>query len=70
MKGRCSLPRPIETKEKSIEELTIGWWNGGGSLRKRLRVNPGLKDFIATKPHIWTYAESGITNSQSLSLDG
>ena len=50
--------------------FTIGWWNGGGGVRKRLIVNPGLKEFISTKPDIWTYSESGITNSQSLPLDG
>ena len=52
------------------ELLTIGWWNGGGGVRKRLSVNTGLKEFISTKPDIWTYSESGLTNSQSLSLDG
>ena len=50
--------------------LTVGWWNGGGGGRKRLSVNPGLKKFIATNPDIWTYFESGLNNSQSLSLDG
>ena len=52
------------------EFLTIGWWNGGGGLKKRLEVNPGVRKFIKSKPDIWTYSESGITKPQSLSLDG
>ena len=71
MKGRCSLLKTkgnVEVQDKDV--LTVGWWNGGGGVRKRLSVNPGLKKFIATKPDIWTYSESGLTNSQSLSLDG
>ena len=50
--------------------ITVAWWNGGGAVRKRLSVNPGLKKFIDTKPDIWTYSESGITKPKSLSLDG
>ena len=71
MRGRCFPTRKTKiTKAANEELLTFGWWNGGGGVRKRLSVNPGLKEFIATKPDIWTYCESGITNSQSLSLEG
>jgi len=70
LKGRCSLAKKTNIVESPKEELlTIGWWNGGGGLKKRLSVNPGLLEFIATKPDIWTYSESGITSSQNLSLD-
>ena len=62
-------------KEKLINEapeelITIGFWNGGGGIKKRLDVNPGLRKFIISKPDIWTYSESGITKPQNLSLDG
>ena len=59
-----------DSRFENEDLFTIGWWNGGGGVRKRLIVNPGLKEFISTKPDIWTYSESGITNSQNLSLDG
>ena len=71
MRGRCFPTRKTKiTKAANEELLTFGWWNGGGGVRKRLSVNPGLKEFIATQPDIWAYCESGITNSQSLSLEG
>ena len=71
MKGRCSVSKTKEILEVPGENLlTVGWWNGGGGVRKRLIVNPGLNKFIATKPDIWTYSESGLSNSQSLSLEG
>ena len=50
--------------------LLIGWWNGGGGILKRLKVNPGLKQFLNTKPDIFAYGESLITSSQGLSLEG
>ena len=71
LKRQCSLLRTKEILEAPDENLlTVGWWNDGGAVRKRLNVNPGLKKFISSKPDIWTYSESGLTNSQSLSLDG
>ena len=50
--------------------LIIGWWNGGGGILKRLEVNPGLKQFLNSKPDIFAYGESLITSSQGLSLEG
>ena len=71
MKGLCSGSGTKKNLGAPTEDLlSIGWWNGGGGVRKRLSVNPGLKEFIDTKPDIWTYSESGISNSQKLSLDG
>ena len=69
MKGHCSLSKTKENVEGPEKDL-VRWWNGGGGVRKRLSVNPGLKKFIAIKPDIWTYSESGLNNLQSLSLDG
>ena len=57
-------------KTNSDVTLTIGWWNGGGSIQKRLMVNVGLKNFLNTMPDIFSYGESAISNSQGLSLDG
>ena len=66
MSGRGPNPlRDVSIEGSSESVLTIGWWNGGGGIVKRLSVNPGLKEFIKTKPNIWTYAESGNTKPQS-----
>ena len=55
---------------KPSETLSIGWYNGGGGILKRLKVNPGLNKFLDTKPDIFTYGESLVTSSQGLSLEG
>ena len=31
------------------EFLSIAWWNGGGAVKKRLEVNPGIRKFITVK---------------------
>ena len=67
--GTKSLKKVIIDKPGE-ELLSIAWWNGGGAVKKRLEVNPGIRKFIKSKPDIWTYSESGITKPQSLSLDG
>ena len=54
----------------SSTKFSIGFWNGGGAVSKRLIVNPGLKKYIDTKPDVWTYSESGNSKPQSLSLNG
>ena len=52
------------------QTLFIGWWNGGGGILRRLKVNPGLKQFLNSKHDIFTYGESLSTSSQGLSLEG
>ena len=61
---------PRSSSFRPSESLSIGWWNGGGAILKRLKVNPGLKEFLNSKPDIFTYGESLITSSQGLSLAG
>ena len=38
--------------------MVVSWWNGGGRLIPRIRVNPELTKFITTKPDIFVYGES------------
>ena len=40
----------LEAPDENL--LTVGWWNGGGGMRKRLIVNRGLNKFVATQPDI------------------
>ena len=44
--------------EQENREMVVSWWNGGGRLIPRIRVNPELKKFISTKPDIFVYGES------------
>ena len=47
MKGRGPKPRGGEAMNVPNKELlTISWWNGGGGVKKRLEVNPGIREFI------------------------
>ena len=41
--------------------LTIAWWNGGGKIVPRLKTNPGLQEFISTRPDIFVYGEALVT---------
>ena len=44
--------------ERKNREMVVSWWNGGGRLIPRIRVNPELTKFISTKPDIFVYGES------------
>ena len=50
--------------------FNVCWWNGGGGIIKRLKFNPGLRDFLDKKPDLFTYGESQISRSSGLFLDG
>ena len=48
----------------------VCWWNGGGAVRKRVSVNPGLSSLLKSKPDIFVYGESATPNARGLFLNG
>ena len=48
----------------------VCWWNGGGAIRRRLKTNIFLSDFLKTKPDIFSYGECLATTNRGLSLNG
>ena len=45
-------------KRGKNEKMTVSWWNGGGKLIPRMKVNPVLKKYLETKPDIFVYGEA------------
>ena len=43
--------------ENRINNIKVFYWNGGGSMAARLRVNPLLNEVLNSKPDIFAYAE-------------
>ena len=67
--------RGVEIGKKAIgdprPEMKIVWWNGGGKVIQRLKVNPVLQQFLETKPDIFVYDEALMYKSANeLKLDG
>ena len=48
----------------------VGWWNGGGSMRKSIRFNKVLLNFLSKKPDIFVYGEAGTPTKRGLLLPG
>ena len=48
----------------------VCWWNGGGAIRTRININPGLISLLETKPDIFDYGESTSSNARGLFLPG
>ena len=46
--------------------FTVCWWNGGGGLLKRLKVNPVLKDIFHKLPDMFVSGESELSKSSGL----
>ena len=60
-----------EVEKKKMEDITVSWWNGGGKIIPRLKVNPVLKKFLETKPDIFAYGEALIfRNTKEINLKG
>ena len=53
---------------ESNSQFMVSWWNGGGGLLKRIKINPELKDFLELKPNIFVYGESELSSSSGLFL--
>ena len=48
----------------------VGWWNGGGCIRKRILLNKSLSKFLESKPDVFVYGEAGTSSKQRLILPG
>ena len=53
-----------------VSRFEVCWWNGGGGILKRLKVNPILSKLLNELPDIFTYGESLLTKSSGLFLSG
>ena len=51
-----------------VSRLVVCYWNGGGELLKRLKVNPALRKLLDKKPEIFAYGESGMATKRGLFL--
>ena len=47
----------------------VCWWNGGGKIRTRLRVNPELKKLLNTNPDVFTYGEAETPSPKNLDIE-
>ena len=47
-------------KRRNRNEIIISWWNGGGKLISRIKINPVLKHFLGRKLEIFAYGEAQI----------
>ena len=56
--------------DNSSNLLRVCWWNGGGAIRSRIGVNPGLNTFLKTNPDMFVYGESGCSNERGFFLSG
>ena len=58
-------------KRANMSKMTVSWWNGGGKLIPRLKVNPELRKYLDTKPDIFVYGEALIyRRTKEINIDG
>ena len=50
--------------------FSVGWWNGGGAIRRNLRTNKSLHKYLSTNPDIFAYGEAGSSTPRGLVLPG
>ena len=55
---RENTKRSWENEKITEEDNVVAWWNGGGKLVPRIRANPELQKFLATKPDMFAYGEA------------
>ena len=55
----------VTNSEYKTKKLVMQFWNGGGSMIARLRVNPQLAEVLRTKPDIFVYAECQIYSNKA-----
>ena len=58
--GQNEAENKNEGSRRKGNEITISWWNGGGALISRVKVNPVLMQFLDKKPDIFAYGEAQI----------
>ena len=56
--------------DEAFSSFKVYWWNGGGALLKRLKVNPGLGDIINQDVGIFVNGETENSNQNGLFLKG
>ena len=66
--GSCSV-KSSETFSGE-RQFEVCWWNGGGGLKKRLKVNPVFKELLNQLPDIFTYGEAQLSKPSGLFLKG
>ena len=65
-----SITEDLSNKQVSAKSFRVCWWNGGGAIRNRISVNPGLGSLLKTNPDIFVYGESACSNANGLFLSG
>ena len=68
--SKVSISENLSDKQEALESFRVCWWNGGGAIRTRIRVNPGLDSLLKTNPDIFVYGESACSNARGLFLSG
>ena len=68
--SKVSISENLSNNHEAIESFRVCWWNGGGAIRTRIRVNPGLDSLLKTNPDIFVYGEATCSNARGLFLSG
>ena len=68
--SKLSIADDLSSTLESEESFRMCWWNGGGAIRNRLSVNPGLVSLLKTNPDIFVYGESACSHARGLFLSG
>ena len=68
--SKLSIAEDLSNTLESEESFRTCWWNGGGAIRNRLCVNPGLVSLLKTNPDIFVYGESACSHARDLFLSG
>ena len=68
--SKVSISENLSDKQEALESFRVCWWNGGGAIRTRIRVNPGLDSLLKTNPDIFVYGEATCSNARGLFLSG
>ena len=59
------------SKSGKSNHIMISWWNGGGKVVARLKVNPVLNQYLKTKPDIFAYGEALVSqDTKEMKLEG
>ena len=72
--ARTHLWNEIEDKQEENKiksnPFIISWWNGGGAIRRRLKTNIFLRNYLKSNCDIFAYGEALASNQRGLFLPG
>ena len=68
--SNLSISENFSNQYESEESFRLCWWHGGGAIRNRISVNPGIDSLFKTSPDIFVYGESACSNARGLFLAG